>query len=168
MTPSEALSNAAGGSSNATEKSTSNEAEVTLTAHIEGAVVASKTITLLAADPRLKTTEVDGFPGALLVRPPGTIRRPAIIVLGDLECGTYVARLMAPKFASHGFVVLGLPYYSPSGYGASGATPPELPQLPAAFADIPVDRLQQARDLVGTATECRRCANCGVRRQQGC
>ena len=146
MTPSDALSNAAGGSSNAAEKGTSNEAEVTLTARIDGAVVASKIITLLAADPRLNTTEVDGFPGALLVSLPGTTRRPAIIVLGGSEGGTYVARLMAPKFASHGFVVLGLPYYSPSGYGANGATPPELPQLPAAFADIPVDRLQQARD----------------------
>ena len=88
MTPSDALSNAAGGSSSAAEKGTSNEAEVTLTARIDGAVVALKIITLLAAAPRLKTTEVDGFHGALLVSLPGSIRRPVIIVLGGSKGGT--------------------------------------------------------------------------------
>ncbi len=122
------------------------EGDVTLTARIDGRVVASQTISLLAADPRLKTTAVEEFPGAQLVSFPGQIKRPAIIVLGGSEGGSYVARLMAPKLASHGYAVLGLPYYSPGGYSANGATPAELPALPAAFADIPVDRLQQARD----------------------
>ena len=49
----------------------------------------------------------------------------------------------AAQFASHGFAVLALPYYSP---GQWPTFKRELPELPAAFADIPVERLNEARD----------------------
>jgi dienelactone hydrolase len=52
----------------------------------------------------------------------------------------------APVWASRGYAVLALPYYSPGGWSAQGPTPPELPTLPAAFADIPVERLDAARE----------------------
>ncbi len=146
MVPDDTSPNAGTGSPSAEEKSSANEADVSLTARINGVVVASKAIKLLSADPRLKISDVPGFAGALFASLPGAGKRPAIIVLGGSEGGSYTARLMTPKLASHGFAVLGLPYYSPPGYGSSGATPPELPSLPAAFADIPVNRLQQARD----------------------
>jgi len=69
---------------------------------------------------------------------PGSSRRPALIVLGGSEGGGWVARTSSPRFASRGFAVLGLPYYSP------GSGEREIPELPAAFADIPVDRLNAA------------------------
>jgi dienelactone hydrolase len=53
-------------------------------------------------------------------------------VLGGSEGGGSFARDRAPRFASRGFAVLGLPYYSP------GRGEREIPELPAAFADIPV------------------------------
>ena len=105
-----------------------------------------KTVTLLAADSRLTNVAVDEFPGARWASLLGKARRHAIIVLGGSEGGSYTARLMAPKLASHAYAFLGLPYFSPTGYSASGETPAELPLLPAAFAGIPVDRFQQARD----------------------
>ena len=120
--------------------------EVTLTALIDEKVVATQVINLIAGSPQLQTVMAEGFPGATLVSLPGSAKRPTIIVLGGSEGGSEFASAMAPKLASQGYAVLGLPYYSPSGYGANGATPPELPSLPGAFADIPVDRLQLARD----------------------
>jgi Acyl-CoA thioester hydrolase/BAAT N-terminal region/BAAT / Acyl-CoA thioester hydrolase C terminal len=143
-TPSElTLSDAANASGAAQATS---DTQIILTASIGGKLVAKQTVNLLAGDPRLKSVPVAEFAGAQFVALPGTAKRPAIIVLGGSEGGAEVSRVMAPKLASHGFAVLGLPYYSPSGYGPNGPTPPELPTLPAAFADIPVDRLQQARD----------------------
>jgi len=59
-------------------------------------------------------------------------------VLGGSEGGGSFARDRAPRFASRGFAVLGLPYYSP------GRGEREIPELPAAFADIPVERLDTA------------------------
>ena len=89
-----------------------------------------KTVTLLAADSRLTNVAVDEFPGARWASLLGKARRPAIIVLGGSEGGSYTARLMAPKLASHAYAFLGLPYFSPTGYSASGETPAELPCYP--------------------------------------
>jgi dienelactone hydrolase len=59
----------------------------------------------------------------------------------------------APVYASRGYAVLALPYYSPGGWSASGPTPPELPALPQAFADIPIERLEQAREWLAAQPE---------------
>ncbi len=138
MTPTEPQPTEAIARTTATATSTA-ESAVTLTALIDGKTVATQIVNLLA-DSRLTTLAVDAFPGAQLVALPGRAKRVAIIVLGGSEGGSYTARLMAPKLASQGYAVLGLPYYSPTGYSANGETPAELPTLPAAFADIPADR----------------------------
>ena len=112
--------------------------QVRLTATIEGRVPTSATIEFIDALPEVKVEQVKEFPGAVFATLPGSARRPALIVLGGSEGGGYVARDRSPRFASRGFAVLGLPYYSP------GASEREIPELPAAFADIPVERLNAA------------------------
>jgi dienelactone hydrolase len=112
--------------------------QVRLTATSAGRVLASATIEFIDALPTVKVEQVKDFPGAVFATLPAKTPRPAIIVLGGSEGGSRTARTGAPRFASRGFAVLGLPYYSP------GQAEREIPELPAAFADIPVDRLNAA------------------------
>lgn len=123
--------------------------EVRLTASDGGAVVATASLTLINAREDVEITTVgDAFPGALLARLPGNGKRPAIIVLGGSEGGDWFAKSMAPRLASYGYAVLGLPYYAPV-----FAARDDLKTLPAAFMDIPVDRLQQAHDWLAARTD---------------
>lgn len=92
------------------------------------------------ADPRVVTTAVEELPGALYARLPGEARRPALIVLGGSEGGLSTARQIAPALASRGYAVLGLGYYAPDWGGGR-----EVPELPASFVDLPVERLAEAR-----------------------
>jgi dienelactone hydrolase len=112
--------------------------QVKLNATVDGRVLAAATIEFIDALPAVKVEQVKEFPGAVFATLPGSARRPALIVLGGSEGGGSFARDRAPRFASRGFAVLGLPYYSP------GRDEREIPELPAAFADIPVDRLNTA------------------------
>ncbi|HMG56884.1 MAG TPA: acyl-CoA thioester hydrolase/BAAT C-terminal domain-containing protein [Kofleriaceae bacterium] len=118
--------------------------QVRLIASQRGAVVARAALTLQPSDPKVELTPVGPeLPGAVLARLPGAVRRPAIIVLGGSEGGDWFARTMSPRLAWHGYAVLGLPYYAP----AFGGPPrDDLKGLPSAFVDIPVDRLDRARD----------------------
>jgi dienelactone hydrolase len=111
---------------------------VKLTASADGRVLATSTLQFIDALPEVKVEQVKEFPGAVFASLPGGSRRPAVIVLGGSEGGGWVARDRAPRLASRGFAVLGLPYYSP------GSGEREIPELPAAFADIPVERLNAA------------------------
>jgi hypothetical protein len=112
--------------------------QVKLTAAVDGRVLGATTIEFIDSLPEVKVEQVKEFPGAVFATLPGDSRRPALIVLGGSEGGGWVARDRSPRFASRGFAVLGLPYYSP------GANDREIPELPAAFADIPVERLNAA------------------------
>ncbi len=82
----------------------------------------------------------ENFPGAFVVRPSSDAPLPAIFILGGSEGGDFAARILAPKFASQGYVAIGLPYYSP----AWGEQPQAIPGLPKAFAEIPVEYLLDA------------------------
>jgi len=116
-------------------------------------LLAEQVITFIKQLAEVKTEKVEQFPGALFaILPPaaGTgvkagkpavAKRPAIILLGGSEGDTMVTRGAAP-LASHGFAVLALPYYSPINWPSTKA---ELPTLPSAFADIAVERLNEAR-----------------------
>ena len=92
------------------------------------------------------------FPGAQFATLPGSAKRPALILLGGSEGGSAITR-DAPVWASRGYAVLALPYYSPGGWSPSGPTPPELPGLPATFTDIPVERLAQAQAWLAAQPE---------------
>jgi dienelactone hydrolase len=120
------------------------DGEVRLEARIGEQTVARQTLRLRGEAATLQWRDATPFPGAKLAWLPGSAKRPAIIALGGSEGGSAIVH-SAGLLASHGFAVLGLPYYSPGGFSATGPTPPELPTLPAAFADIPVERLEQAR-----------------------
>jgi len=120
--------------------------EVRLTASIDDKTVATATVVFVDALATVKSEKIDKFPGAQFASIPGGGRRPAIILLGGSEGGSYVTR-GAAALASRGFAVLALPYYSPAQWPSQKA---ELPTLPAAFADIPVERLNEARAWLQT------------------
>jgi dienelactone hydrolase len=110
------------------------------------------TVHLLQSLPSVQQRPAEGFAGAVFASLPGAVRRPALILLGGSEGGSAITR-DAPAWASRGYAVLALPYYSPAGWSPSGPTPAELPSLPAAFADIPVDRLEAARAWLAAQPE---------------
>ncbi|MEL6427943.1 MAG: acyl-CoA thioesterase/bile acid-CoA:amino acid N-acyltransferase family protein [Planctomycetota bacterium] len=93
----------------------------------------------------------DDYPGAFLLLPPAEEPAPVVVVLGGSEGGDSTARGVAPKLASRGFAVLGLPYYSPDRWGRER----QFPDLPRAFHDIPVDRLERVRDLLAAREDVR-------------
>lgn len=98
------------------------------------------TVRLIAALPGVATTKVEELPGAVFARLPGEAKRPALILLGGSEGGASIAEAAAP-FASHGFAVLALPYFSP----ADGDGELELPALPEGMIEHPIESLDRAQ-----------------------
>lgn len=88
----------------------------------------------------------DSMPGAFLMRPPGDDRLPVVIALGGSEGNDGAARSVGRQLASRGFAVLGLPYHSP----AWGDQEQKFPELPRAFANLPLEPLRNARDWIRT------------------
>lgn len=119
---------------------------VEIEARVGDRTLARRTLVLRAAVPGLRWRDAAPFAGARLALPPAAPgeRWPVIIALGGSE-GDDAVLDRAGLLASHGFAVLGLPYYSPPRNGPNGPQPAKFPALPAAFAEIPVDRLDAAR-----------------------
>ena len=120
----------------------------------DGSPLAEVTLHLLPSRPEVVQRKAEPFEGAVFASLPvngkgddedkDKGKRPALILLGGSEGGSLITR-DAPVWASRGYAVLALPYYSPGGWGPKGPVPPELPGLPPAFADIPLERLDAAR-----------------------
>ena len=110
-------------------------ASVKISASINGAIVVTATASLVDPATLIETTDVPDFVGARLYRPQGKRRLPVIILLGGSEGGSSFGRRMGPQMAMLGYAALALPYYNPSWNNE------ELPGLPTAFVDVPVDRL---------------------------
>ncbi|MEM1422423.1 MAG: acyl-CoA thioesterase/BAAT N-terminal domain-containing protein [Planctomycetota bacterium] len=107
----------------------------------DGSVEHTRDITLLRAVGELVEIPVgDGLPGAFLLRPAGDDPLPCVIAMGGSECGDSAARDIATVLASRGYAVLGLPYC------ASARSESPIEGLPTAFAEIPIDALETARD----------------------
>lgn len=96
---------------------------------------------LLPALPSVRVLRADGLPGAVFASLPSGRRRPAVILIGGSEGGSLITQAAAP-FASHGMAVLAMPVFSPP--DRSGVR--EIPELPAAWADMPIETLNRARD----------------------
>lgn len=89
--------------------------------------------------PEVRVQRAEGLPGALFAILPSPRKRPAVILLGGSEGGSLITRDAAP-LASRGFAVLALPVFSPP--DKKGVR--EIPELPAAWADLPVETLNKA------------------------
>lgn len=98
-------------------------------------LLAERTVRLLPFASHVTEEEIREFPGARLYRPQDDRVLPVIIILGGSEGGSASVRALAPRFAELGYAALALPYYNPPWTGE------DLPGLPQAFVDIPVDRL---------------------------
>ena len=92
-----------------------------------------------AADAQSEEVFAAELAGSFLMVPQGEGPFPAIIVLGGSEGGDSTARTKARLFVDQGYAVIGYPYYSPRYYGREA----QFPALPAAFHNIPVDRLEE-------------------------
>ncbi len=93
----------------------------------------------------------DELPGSFFIRPEGEGPFPAIILLGGSEGNDSAARSKAPLFLAEGYAVLGLPYYSPAWAGAAQ----KFPALPRAFAEIPVDSAEVAKNWLAARNDVR-------------
>lgn len=98
--------------------------------------------------PDVRSIPATGLPGAVFATRPGPGKRPALILLGGSEGGSGIT-LAAPAFASRGFAVLALPVYSPP----NRANLREIPELPAAWAEMPVEVLDKARAWLAARPE---------------
>lgn len=113
--------------------------DVDVTVRREGAAPLSARLRLLTALPQVETVRIPGLPGAVFARARGGGKRPALILLGGSEGDDGIADAAAP-FASHGFAVLALPYFSPPDeYGKQA-----LPGLPTGMVELPVEVLERA------------------------
>lgn len=112
---------------------------VTLTLERSGAAALQSQVRLLPSSPDVVSVPVPELPGAVFARRKGGGRQPALILLGGSEGGTLITTAAAP-FASHGFAVLALPYFSP----ADGSGRREVPELPEGMVEIPVEFLDRA------------------------
>ncbi|MEN1706210.1 MAG: acyl-CoA thioesterase/BAAT N-terminal domain-containing protein [Planctomycetota bacterium] len=119
-----------------------SSSQIDLAMDIDGDGIADARASLIsvrARDDLVRTELAPDFPGAFLLRPPGEEPLAVVIVLGGSEGNAWTAENTAPKLASRGYAVVGLPYYSP----AYGGGEPDIPGLPTAFHNIRVDLLEE-------------------------
>ena len=116
--------------------------QFTASVQVDGVTVTQTEAASLAVAATVVSEDIEAFAGARLYRPAGTERLPVIIVLGGSEGGSSASRSRASRLAAFGYAALALPYYKPSW------SDEQLPGLPEAFADIPVDRLEAVHDWI--------------------
>lgn len=91
---------------------------------------------------------IEGFPHAKVWTLEGDTPRPVVVILHGAEGGDEAGRIFGPELAQMGYAAVGLPYYS-ANWGDYGP-PPQFPNLPGSFIDIPVDQLARLRDVLRT------------------
>lgn len=123
--------------------------EIRLEVQISGRVQDQASVRLISALPEVRTMAADPLPGAVFATLPGTKKRPALVMIGGSEGGSLITDTAAPM-ASRGFAVLALPVFSPPDRRTGTR---EIPQLPAQWADMPVETLNRARDWLATRPE---------------
>lgn len=88
------------------------------------------------------------LPGAFLSLPTALRRPPVVIAVGGSEGGDAFARGLADRLGPRGYAVLVLPYLAPPWLNRR-----DLAGLPAAFVELPLERLQAAHDWLRTRDE---------------
>jgi dienelactone hydrolase len=130
------------------------EGVVTLTALVEGKPVTTGKVEFIKRAAELKIEKLDKFPGAIFASLPSpdgkTEKRAALIVMGGSEGGSASVNDTAMRFASRGFAVMSLPYYSPASWPTMKQ---EVPELPKSFVDIPLEKLNAARDYLRSRSD---------------
>jgi dienelactone hydrolase len=114
--------------------------EVRLTLHAQNSRDDAR-LELMPHLPQVRVRKAEGLPGAVFASLPSPRKRPVVVLLGGSEGGSLIAQAAAP-LASRGFAVLALPVFSPP--DRTGAR--EIPELPAAWADLPVETLNLAHE----------------------
>lgn len=127
-----------GGAPRVGEETPDELSDWTLTASIDGRVVARKTIKRYAVDPAVKMTRVRerGLVGTFY-EPPGEGRHPAMIVLTGSGGGIPPASGPAGGFASRGYAVLALAYFNAD-------------RLPSTLSNIPLEYFGTALDWLAS------------------
>jgi len=115
---------------------------------LTGALGAALTLMLTgpAAAQAIIETPVEGFPHAAVYRLEGDTARPVVVILGGADGGDEGGKRFGPILARMGYAAVSLPYYSPN-WGDYGP-PPEFPDLPGSFIDIPVDQIGELRQTL--------------------
>jgi dienelactone hydrolase len=115
--------------------------QVHLSALVDGRQVASANLerSYLRAGTRVTSVRDRGLVGTLF-EPPAHRRRPALIVVGGSEGGIAYAQVQAAMFASHGYDVLALAYFDPTG-SLGGGLPRELSLIPLEYFGTAIDWL---------------------------
>ncbi len=116
--------------------------EVKLSAKVGGRTVASSSFRLINQMKRFTLREVPGFPGSYFAPHPKRGMRPGIIIVGGTDDDFSNREVLMPRLVAQGFSVLYFATYSL----VYGPGRPKVEGLPTRYVDIPVDRLQAARD----------------------
>jgi dienelactone hydrolase len=112
------------------------------------AAVAAMASAGAAAAQAVSDRPIEGFPHARVWTLEGDSPRPVVVILHGAEGGDEAGRIFGPELARMGYAAVGLPYYS-ANWGDYGP-PPQFPDLPGSFIDIPVDQLARLRDVLRT------------------
>lgn len=115
---------------------------VTLTALIDGQVVASTSFEMRTATPSFHVEEVASLPGSYFAPHPGPGRRPVIIVVDGADDNNQSREVLMPQLVAQGYSVFHFATYEV----IFGPGAPSVEGLPRRYVDIPIDRLQQVRD----------------------
>ncbi len=119
---------------------------VVLEALIDGNVIATTSFERLQEPADFAVEEVPQLPGSYFARNPEPGDHPVIILIDGADNLATGREVVMPSLVAEGYSVLLFATYD---LVFGGAEPAE-PDLPARYVDIPIDRLQQARDWLAT------------------
>ncbi|WP_209348694.1 acyl-CoA thioesterase/BAAT N-terminal domain-containing protein [Pontixanthobacter sp. CEM42] len=115
---------------------------ITLTALIDGTVVASTSFEMRHAPLAFHIEEVASLPGSYFAPQPGPGKHPVIIIAGGADTNRQNREVLMPQLVAKGYSVFHFATYEI----IYGPGEPSVEGLPTRYVDIPIDRLQDVRD----------------------
>ncbi|MEM7779314.1 MAG: acyl-CoA thioesterase/BAAT N-terminal domain-containing protein [Pseudomonadota bacterium] len=115
---------------------------VSLTALIDGNVIASTSFEIRMADPSYRVEEVSSLPGSYFAPHPGPGEHPVIIVVGGVDTNAQAREQLMPQLVAKGYSVFYFATYEII-FGPGEAS---VEGMPTRYVDIPIDRLQRVRN----------------------